>query len=130
MSSSSTPGGSDIYRRIDSLDKVRTIPDLVRVLKPILNALSFDMVAGDSAAIRYQEEWHEQYTTELYSEAGSEAAAAVAAAPTMAAAGRPAATGRPAQAPNIRPPVGRPPRQAVPSSLQAILDGTHPSLRD
>jgi hypothetical protein len=124
MSSSSTPGGSDIYRRIDSLDRVRTVPELVKVLKPILNALAFDMVAGDSAANRYQEEWHEQYTTELYNEAGSEAAAAVATAPTMAAAGRPA------QAPNSRPPVGRPPRQAVPSSLQAILDGTHPSLRD
>ena len=98
-----------IFKRIDELDSARSVREMARLLKPILNEMAYAHVTGDSSASSYREEWHSQYTDALREESD-------VSAPKDA----------------IKPTAARPSRsrQSVPQSLQSILDGTHPSLRD
>lgn len=111
---------SSLHRRIDALDEARTVQGLVKGLKPILDALAFNAVTGDASIAAYQEQWHDQFTSELYSDAGSDASAAAAVAAP--------------QKDSARPPLPRVsstrPHQPMSASLQSILNGTHPSLRE
>jgi hypothetical protein len=68
-----------IYERIDALDRAQSVADLVDRLKPILNELAYCAVNGEAAVLATHEEWHTQYTDELYSQASSDFKAASAA---------------------------------------------------
>lgn len=127
MATPNNPERCDIYRRIDALDSARTVAELRAALKPILNLLAYDMVAGDSSVSAYQEEWHDQYAAALREEAGSEAPP-----PTTTSAKEAPRTRAPQQPrpSNARPSNARPPQPAISASLQSILDGSHPSFRD
>ena len=143
----STGNRCGIYEKIDALDEARSVADLVRRLKPILSELAYYAVTGEASVMEAREEWHSQYADALYYESASEynAAAGRAAVPagrTGAPAGR---TGAPAGAlapsPTRRrhdrdeqrrppPPSNRPRPGDIPSSLQAIMNGSHHSLKE
>jgi hypothetical protein len=66
------PGGRDrcqIYQRIDELDGTRTVSELTKQLKPILNELAYYAVTGEGAVMESQEEWHTEFTGHLQDEA-------------------------------------------------------------
>jgi len=111
------PRRGRIYDRIAALDRARSVQDLVKILKPILNLLADDYVAGDASATAYAETWRDQLNSAMHDELESE----VAPAPGSAGGGR-------SQAPR---PASRPPNNysSLPASLRSIHDGTHPSFQ-
>jgi len=116
---SGDPRRSKIYDRINALDRARNVQDLVRLLKPILNALADDYVAGDASATAYAESWRDQLNSAMHDEMGSEAAAALA-----------SAGGGAIHAPPPRPGARPSGYGNLPASLRSIAEGTHPSLRE
>ena len=131
--SGSTGSRCAIYERIDALDEARTVADLLRRLKPILNELAYYAVTGEAAVMETREEWHSQYTDALYGETSSDHKAGRAAAAGRAG---PAARGdgtrserseRSERAP-LPPPTNRPRPEDLPASLRAIMNGSHSSF--
>jgi hypothetical protein len=61
----------DIYTKIDSLDSARSLPELTKQLKVILNELAYYAVTGEGAVMESHEQWREEYTDALYSGASS-----------------------------------------------------------
>lgn len=128
-----------IYTQIDELSSARTLQELIAKLQPILSTLAFESVAGESSALAYQEEWHQQYTDKLYQEtsAASSADARGARARESAEARRESAPraaapnpSRGARRPQQAPPSNRSRPGDLPASLAQILHGTHPSLTE
>jgi hypothetical protein len=154
--SGTTGNRCEIYEKIDALDEARTVADLVKRLKPILSELAYYAVTGEAAVMETREEWHSQYADALYGATASDfnadraAAAAPRAAPARAASARapaPSGAGRvdpgPARSGKGRgdgggerrhaqaaPPTNRPRPGDIPPSLQAIMDGSHPSFKE
>lgn len=140
----STGNRCGIYEKIDALDEARSVADLVRRLKPILSELAYYAVTGEASVMEAREEWHSQYADALYHESASEYNAARAAVPAGRAgvsAGRAGGVpaGRPSGSPSRRrdrderrppPPSNRPRPGDIPSSLQAIMNGSHHSLKE
>jgi len=135
-----------IYENIDALSEARTVADLVRRLKPILSELAYYAVTGEASVMETREEWHSQYADALYYESASDynAASAGRAGPPAGLPGRAGVppAGRPGAPPGARrhdrdeqrrpapPPSNRPRPGDIPSSLQAIMNGSHHSLKD
>lgn len=116
-----------IYDRIDALDEVRTVADLLRRLKPILNELAYYAVTGEAAVMETREEWHSQYTDALYGETSSDHKAGRAAGAGRAGPAPRADGGRGERAPPP-PPTNRPRPGDLPASLRAIMNGSHSSF--
>ena len=63
----SAVGSKDnIYTKIDKLDEVKTVKELVATLKPILNELAYYAVTGDGAVMEMHETWHNTFTDYIY----------------------------------------------------------------
>jgi hypothetical protein len=139
----------NLFENIEGLSECTTVAELVAKLKPILNAMAFYCVSSDGAVLETQEEWHGTFTDRLYEALGKDRKTAKAAQSTVSRAASPEdlrtapLTSAAAQnAPIARPKKGRrggaraaplPKRPApsnIPASLQAIMDGTHPSLAE
>jgi hypothetical protein len=141
----------DVFTQIDALDEARTVAELVARLKPILNHLAYYAVTGEGAVLEAHEQWHTEYTDRLYEETDSDNRAGRAALPPQHAEHLPppAPTRRPKQRTpaeqaiaeadarearagrrQAAPPPNRPRADALPPSLQAIMDGTHASFKD
>jgi hypothetical protein len=149
-----------IADQIDTLGEARTVGELAARLKPILDKLAYYAVTGEGAVLEAHETWHTMYTDRLYEAAGADRTAALATAglpststQTVIRRGGPHADHekgrtRGARAPGkhsasaeggfgdsderlpLAPPSNRPRADNVPASLRAIMDGTHPSLRE
>jgi hypothetical protein len=123
---------SSVFDLIDRLDDATDVRDLVRRLRPILNQLAYNAIAGDDAH-QAHETWHEEYTERLYE---AHAADATAAAATPAVAPVPKRTRDSGQIRRAAPPAGRSHGRGrknpgdIPDSLRRIMEGTHESLRD
>ncbi len=141
---SSTGNRCAIYEKIDALDESRTVADLIKRLKPILNELAYYAVTGEAAVMETREEWHTQYADVLYNETASDHNADRAATqrPGLGRSAMPrpdhetlvrargqksAGDRRQAQA---APPANRPRPSNIPSSLQAIMNGSHASFKE
>ena len=127
-----------IYESIDALE-ARTVADLTRQLKPILNALAYYAVTGEAAVLETREEWHSQYADALYHATASDhsvdrraPAPAPASAPARSRAGKNAPEGGAPRRPRgqAAPPSNRPRPGDIPPSLRAIMEGSHPSLKN
>ena len=115
-----------IYDRIDTLDEARTVAELLRRLKPILNELAYYAVTGEAAVMETREEWHSQYTDALYGETSSDYKAGRATAGRAGPA--PRADGGRSERSQAPPPANRPRPGDLPASLRAIMNGSHASL--
>ena len=137
---SSTGNRCEIYERIDALDESRTVADLIKRLKPILNELAYYAVTGEAAVMETREEWHTRYADVLYNEAASDhnadRAAAQRSGSVRSAMPRPdhetpvRARGQKSAGVQAAPPVNRPCPSNIPSSLRAIMNGSHASFKE
>ena len=57
---------NNIYTKIDKLDEVKTVKELLVTLKPILNELAYYAVTGDGAVMEMHETWHNTFTDYIY----------------------------------------------------------------
>jgi len=141
--SSSTGTRCAIYEKIDALDEVRSVADLVKRLKPILSELAYYAITGEAAVMETREEWHSQYADALYSAAASDRAseraserASVATRANERTSERPRTQARAqaraqgAQGFASAPPSNRPCPGDLPLSLRAIMNGSHPSFKE
>jgi len=53
---------TDIYNEIDTLDDVKSVRELIAKLKPILAELAYYSVTGDGAVMEMHENWHNTFT--------------------------------------------------------------------
>lgn len=53
---------TDIYEEIDKLDDVKSVRELIAKLKPILAELAYYSVTGDGAVMEMRENWHNTFT--------------------------------------------------------------------
>lgn len=149
--SSKTGSRCTIYKKIDALEDCTTLKQYHAMLKPILEEMAFYMINSEGVVSEDQEEWHEEYTGRLFTEAGKERKAkrsAPTAPPPVVEEASSVSRARPHSgpggrsgrmpprddAPTRKKPLGpmptRPVASDVPASLRAILDGTHASFRE
>jgi hypothetical protein len=125
--SGTTGNRCEIYKHIDALDEARTVADLVKRLKPILSELAYYAVTGEAAVMETREEWHSQYSDALYHATASDHAADRA--PPARGGAAPARAGE-RRIVQTAPPSNRPSPSSIPSSLRAIMNGSHPSFKE
>jgi hypothetical protein len=123
--------GPSIYNLIDGLNDSKSIPDLVARLKPILEKLAYISEVGEGAAFQAHEQWHNEYTEALYEGtqgdyvADRENKRTQRAQPAQRQPPQSHSGPRKQQAPPTRANPGD-----IPSSLLAIMNGTHPTLNE
>jgi len=142
------------------LDEAQSVAALVARLKPILNELAYYAINGEAAVMETREEWHTEFTDRLFGDMASELPKAPMLKQTdYAPKSSPGAMGatmvppqdqvRKGRAKQTKPKIderntwnpaavaaaqitsnGRPNPTAVSPALQAIMNGTHPSLSE
>jgi len=116
---------TDIFKKIDELDDVKSVRELISKIKPILAELAYYSLSGDGAIMEMRENWHTTFTNQIRGESsaqntGSNTAGAAVSIPHID---------------NYQRPMFYSPSQtqrqtSLPSSLNAIMHGTHISFRD
>jgi len=130
-----------IFDKINALDQLRTVPELVAALKPILNELAYYSVTSDGSVLEAREEWHTEFTGHLQAdERASSAARAAASGPParVRTSERARDEAPPARvrtstrahedAPRARQQIAAAP--GLSSNLRSIMNGSHASFRD
>jgi hypothetical protein len=125
---------TDIYQQIDDLDNVKSVRELLAKLKPILAELAYYSVTGDGAVMEMRENWHTTFTNYIREGVGSNSENttgtgvggngigdnAIAPSTRRDIYQRPAFYQGTAQQPR---------RDQLPTSLDAIMKGTHMSFK-
>jgi hypothetical protein len=130
---------TDIYQQIDDLDNVKSVRELLAKLKPILAELAYYSVTGDGAVMEMRENWHSTFTNYIREGVGSNSENASANGGAVGVGGNgigdnvvsPAARrGDIYQRPVFYQQGGQQPRrEQLPTSLDAIMKGTHMSFK-
>ena len=114
---------TDIFKRIDELDDVKSVRELLSKIKPILAELAYYSLSGDGAIMEMRENWHTTFTNQIRGESSAQNTGGGVAAPAISIDNY--------QRPVFYSPQSRDQRQdSLPSSLNAIMHGTHISFRD
>jgi len=131
------PTGSrcKIYDKIDALDGARSVQDIVKCLKPILNELAYYAVTGEGAVMDTQEEWHTNFKEALHEELGLEQKREEPAPKQTDEPPRRKKKkkgGKKSRKSNKEPTPAKESTSAtgLTPALQAIMGGTHPSLNE
>lgn len=111
-----------LFAKINALDDCRSVPELMKKLRPILLELAYNAAGSEAGVLAYQEEWHGDFTSALYSDHAEDAPRAVAPGGPPS---YPSGSGGSRAPPPRRPAVG-----SLPPSLRSIYEGTHASFRD
>jgi hypothetical protein len=126
---------TDIYQQIDDLDNVKSVRELLAKLKPILAELAYYSVTGDGAVMEMRENWHSTFTNYIREGVGNNAENNTNGTGvggngigdnTISPAARRDIYQRPAF---YQPAAQQPRREQLPTSLDAIMKGTHMSFQ-
>lgn len=110
-----------IVEQIKRLDRCNTAQELARALKPILQTLAAEHIAGEASIQEHMEGWKAQFDSELTAEIGSDMADAIA---TTEKGPKPRRGDADEASRALRQQVN------IPASLRSIYNGTHPSLNE
>jgi hypothetical protein len=129
---------TDIYQQIDDLDNVKSVRELLAKLKPILAELAYYSVTGDGAVMEMRENWHSTFTNYIREGVGNNSENASANGGISGIGGNgigdntisPAARRDVYQRPTFYQGAAQQPRrEQLPTSLDAIMKGTHISFK-
>lgn len=137
-----------LYKRIDALSATKSHKELVNALQPILNTLAYHAAQSDGAVMDVQEDWHGRCTDSLYEATGADVAETdpkgyISSGSDDDSSELSAKAHRKEHAPRKaknrkssrrdayeKAAATRAATSRLTPSLQAIADGTHPTLRD
>jgi hypothetical protein len=125
---------TDIYQQIDDLDNVKSVRELLAKLKPILAELAYYSVTGDGAVMEMRENWHSTFTNYIREGVGNNSENTNGTGiggngigdNTISPAARRDVYQRPAF---YQAAAQQPRREQLPTSLDAIMKGTHMSFK-
>lgn len=127
---------TDIYQQIDDLDNVKSVRELLAKLKPILAELAYYSVTGDGAVMEMRENWHSTFTNYIREGVGNNAENVSTNGTGVGGNGigdntiSPAARRDVYQRPAFYQSAAQQPRrEQLPTSLDAIMKGTHMSFQ-
>jgi len=125
---SSNPPELNIFKQIDDLDNSKSAKELIARLKPILAELAYYSASGDGAIMEMRENWHTTFTNNIRGESGGAPVMANGMAQQAAAAPMPQYSSY--QSPTFYSAGGARSSEELPSSLNAIMMGTHLSFQE